>query len=110
QECVIDFGGTGYEADVRFRVEVVGDSNPAEGTAYVHTQTAILTQEQAQLYPEDSPFFAQYLQVARICEVLPGPFLSSTKLDVDGVTVTVSTRRNLCADINTGEALGGGTW
>jgi len=110
QECVIDFGGTGYAADVRFRVEVVGDSNPAEGTAYVQKQTAILTQEQAQLYPEDSPFFAQYLQVARIYEVLPGPFLMSTKLDVDGVTVTVSTRRNLCADINTGEALGGGTW
>lgn len=111
KECVIDFGGTGYLENLRFRVESVGDSNPAEGTAFVQLQAAVLTKEEAQQYPEDSPFYGQYLQVSRIYETLPGPWVYSENVDDDGVHVVTKKRRNIAANIVVREGVfTGNTW
>ncbi len=109
-ECVLDFGGDGYSQDVEFNVDAPVNGNPASGIAYVQLQIAILTREEASLYPEDSPFYAQYLQVTRIYETIPGPTFYETSLDIDGATLTTATTRKLCADISTGEVIDTGVW
>ncbi len=109
-EAVLDFGGEGYDQDVEFNVDPPINGNPAKGIAYVQPQTVILTREEAQLYPEDSPFYAQYLQVARVYETIPGPTFTETKFDSDGDEITVGTTRKLCSDITTGQAIGSGSW
>ncbi len=109
-ECVLDFGGEGYAQDVEFNVDAPVNGNPASGIAYVQPQTAILTKEEASLYPEDSPFYAQYLQVVRIYETIPGPTFNETRLDIDGAELDVATTRKLCENITTGETINGNTW
>lgn len=109
-ECVLDFGGEGYVGNVAFTVEDPIDGSPASGTAYIQPTAAILVKEEANLFPPDSEFYAQYLQVTRVYETLPGPTLYSTKLDVDGKILTVGTTRKLCADITTGEGISAGIW
>lgn len=110
-ECVLDFCGDGYTGNVAFRVDAPANGNPAEGTAFIQPASAILVKEEASLFPDDSEFYAEYLQVTRVYETLPGPTLVSTHLDEkDGVPTTVSTTRKLCADINTGESIDTGVW
>ncbi len=109
-ECVLDFGGEGYAQDVEFNVDAPVNGNPASGIAYVQPQTAILTKEEASLFPEDSPFYAQYLQVVRVYETIPGPTFYETSLDIDGATLTTATTRKLCSAISTGEDIDSGTW
>jgi hypothetical protein len=110
-EVVLDFGGEGYAQDVEFRVfpPITGDQ--ATGIAYVQPQIAILVREEASLYPPDSEFYAQYLQVTRVYETIPGPTFVSQKPDEDGMLITVSTTRKLCSDITPGEPpITGGMW
>ncbi len=109
-ECVLDFGGGGHTANVEFSVDPPVNGNPASGIAYVQPQTAILTKEEASLFPEDSPFYAQYLQVVRVYETIPGPTFNETRLDIDGAELDVATTRKLCEDITTGESINGNTW
>src|SRR6185503_11050591 len=65
-EVVLDFGGEGYAQDVEFRVFPPINGDRATGVAYVQPQIAILVREEASLYPPDSEFYAQYLQVTRV--------------------------------------------
>ncbi len=109
-ECVLDFGGEGHTANVEFNVDPPVNGNPASGIAYVQPQSAILTKEEASLFPEDSPFYAQYLQVVRVYETIPGPTFNETRLDVDGAELDVATTRKLCENITTGETINGNTW
>lgn len=109
-ECVLDFGGIGYVENAGFTVEPPIQGNPASGIGYIQPLTAILTAEQAELYPEDSEFYAQYLKVARVYETIPGPFATNTRIDDDGIVVSINSRRNLVANITNGETLVGGVW
>ncbi len=109
-EAVLDFGGEGYKQDVEFTVEDPINGNPTSGIAYIQPRSAILTKEEASLFPEDSPFYAQYLQVVRVYETIPGPTFYETSLDIDGATLTTATTRQLCSNIQTGEVIDSGTW
>ncbi len=109
-EVVLDFGGEGYEANLEFNVSPPISGTPAKGIAYVQPQKVLLTREEARLYPEDSPFYAQYLQVARVYETIPGPTFVETSLDIDGATLTTATTRGFCSEINTGEVIESGIW
>ncbi len=109
-ECVLDFGGEGYKQNVEFTVESPINGNPASGIAYIQPPTAILTKEEAGAFPEDSPFYADYLQVTRVYETIPGPTFYETSLDIDGATLTTATTRKLCSSITTGEDIDSGIW
>jgi hypothetical protein len=63
---------------------------------------AILVSEEAKQFDPTSEFYADYFNVIRVYETLPGPWTSATHIDQDG-TVTVNTRRNLATAITTGE-------
>ncbi|PYS92525.1 MAG: hypothetical protein DMF62_00525 [Acidobacteria bacterium] len=60
---------------------------------------AILVSEEAQQFPADSEYYAQYFNVIRVYETLPGPWIYTRKSDEDGNISTVAERRNLAADI-----------
>ncbi len=72
--------------------------------------SAVLTSQKKIEFPDDDPQSQEKVKVLRIYETLPGPWDESTRIDFDGVTVTVNRRRNIAADITTGESLGGGNW
>ncbi len=109
-EVVLDFGGEGYFQDVEFTVAVPISGDQATGVAYVQPQIAILVREEASLYPPDSEFYAQYLQVTRVYETIPGPTFNQTEFAEDGVIVNVATTRKLCSDITSTESIVTGTW
>src|SRR6266478_3608379 len=108
RECVVDFGGDGYTENVAFTVESPLNGIPASGISYIQPVTAILVREDASLFPEDSPFYAQYLQVVRVYETLPGPPLVSTVFDRDGVKKVVTERRVQVGTEVTDEAVAAG--
>ncbi len=109
-EAVLDFGGDGYEQDVEFHVVDPINGLPASGIAYVQPQTAILVKEEASLFPEDSPFYAQYLQVARIYETLPGPIFTKTVIDQNGDIMTETRQRVEASSITTTNVINAGVW
>ncbi len=109
-EVILDFSGEGYAQNVEFTVASPISGDAATGVAYVQPQIAILVREEAALFPPDSEFYANYLQVTRVYETIPGPTFQGTELDVDGAILTTSTTRKLCADIATGENIDSGTW
>ncbi len=109
-EAVLDFGGEGYKQDVEFTVEDPVNGNPASGIAYIQPRKAILVKEEASLFPEDSPFYAQYLQVARIYETLPGPIFTKTVIDQNGDIMTETRQRVQASSITTTNVINAGVW
>ncbi len=109
-EVILDFGGEGYAQNVEFTVASPISGDAATGVAYVQPQIAILVKEEASLFPPDSEFYAQYLQVTRVYETIPGPTFYETALDIDGAILTTATTKKLCSDIVTGEDIDSGTW
>lgn len=110
-DLVIDDGGTGYTSAPTATVDDPPIGITATGTAFIQPTSAILVAEHAELFPEDSEFFGLYFNVTRVYETMPGPTLTSTKLDEkDGVLVTMQTTRDLCSNIATTETLIGGVW
>ncbi len=110
-DLVLDDGGTGYTSAPTISVDAPPSGTTATGTAYIQPTSAVLVAEHAEKFPQDSEFFGLCLNVTRVYDTLPGPTLTTTKLDEkDGVVVDVSTTRKLCMDIVTGEDIAYGTW
>lgn len=65
---------------------------------------AILVSEEAKQFDPNSEFYADYFNVVRVYETLPGPWTTKTDIDRDGI-VNVNTRRNLAANITVGEVV-----
>lgn len=49
-------------------------------------------------------------RVLWIYEILPGPTTTTTRIDTDGATVTITTQRKVLADITTGSSVATGIW
>jgi hypothetical protein len=81
-----------------------GDPDPSG------TPRTYLVSEEAKQFPETSEFYAEYFNVIRVFETLPGPWIATTRLDPDGKVVTVNTRRQLTADAVDEEIIVGGVW
>jgi hypothetical protein len=97
-------GFTGLET-----VVISGDAGSgASATVRVQPAACVLVDEAATNNAK-APFNALYLSVARTYETLPGPWIYSTKLDEDSEVVTVAKRRNIAANITSGESVSGGT-
>lgn len=71
---------------------------------------ALLVKEDMQELPDSDPLRSRYVQVTRIFETLPGPYVSSTRLDWDGMVVTIAKRRNVLANVTPAEVLALGVW
>jgi hypothetical protein len=92
-------------------IVINGDGNGAVATPIVQPTTCYLTSQKKQELPQDDPLRNEFVRVIRTYETLPGPFIASTRLDDDGVVVTVNTRRNIAANITSGESpISGGIW
>jgi hypothetical protein len=72
--------------------------------------SALLIKEEMQELPDSDPLRSRYVQVTRIFETLPGPFLTSVNIDWDGMPVTEQRRRNVLANITEAETLVSTTW
>jgi len=68
---------------------------------------ALLVKEDMRELPDEDPLRSRYVKVVRVFETLPGPFLTSTRIDFDGMVVTEQRRKNVLANIAVGETLTG---
>jgi uncharacterized membrane protein YgcG len=93
-----------------YRVPKAGYTPLAKGTALADFPNAVLVSEEPGQFPTDSEFYAIYFSVVRVYETLPGPWVSDTLIDPDGVTVTIKKRRNLNTSITPSESLVSGVW
>jgi hypothetical protein len=101
--------GSGYTSAPT--VVFSGPGTGAAATAAIQPPTALLVKEETtKLDTEDPQLASLFHKIHRVYEVLPGPFVATTRLDIDGVVVTVNTRRNLTANITSSETLISGTW
>ncbi len=79
-----------------------------KGTALDDFPGAILVSEEAQQFPQTSEYFANYFNVIRVYETLPGPILTSTEFERDGIKKVVTKQRMLATVVVTEEDLTGG--
>lgn len=95
-EFVITNGGLGYGTAPTFTVAAPTSGTTATGTAFIQPTTAILVAEEAQLYPQESEYYALYFNVLRIYQTLPGPVLTSKRVG-DGAQglITTNTKQEL---------------
>jgi hypothetical protein len=70
----------------------------AAGSEDPNFSGAFLVSEEAKQFEPTSEFYANYFNVVRVYETLPGPYIPETKLSDDGVT-TISTRKNKTSDV-----------
>lgn len=63
------------------------------------TPNLYLVSEEAKQFPETSEFFADYFDVIRVFETLPGPYTCTTQVNEEEKVVTVCTRRNLVTNV-----------
>lgn len=77
---------------------ITGDGTGATATARVQP-TAKLSSQEKQEFPQDSPWNLDWIQVARVYETLPGPYLPFRRYD-DHLGKIMGTRR---AVVNTGQ-------
>jgi hypothetical protein len=105
---VITNEGTGVVATDT--IVINGDGSGAVAIPIVQPTTCYLTSQKKQELPQDDPLRNEFVRVIRPYETLPGPFIASTRLDEDGVVVTVNTRRNIAANIISDETLVGVDW
>jgi hypothetical protein len=89
---------------------ITGDGAGAVVTPIVQGSSCYLTTQKKQEIGGDDPLKNEFVRVIRTYETLPGPFIATTKLDEDGVVVTVNTRRNIAANITSAETLAIGVW
>jgi hypothetical protein len=69
-----------------------------KGSQDPNFEGAFLVSEEAKQFEPTSEFYANYFNVVRVYETLPGPYIPETKLSDDGVT-TISTRKNKTSDV-----------
>jgi hypothetical protein len=94
-------------------ISITGDGTGAAATAVIQPASAVLVKEDVEKITEDigeirfgwheQMLGGTYVKVTRVYETLPGPFVESTRIDPDGIVVTITTRRNIAADIVSGE-------
>lgn len=97
--------GTGYTSAPA--VSIPGGSG-ASITALIQLQTATLTKEDET--PAEEPYDGYFVRVRRTWTTLPGPIITTTRIDEDGVTVTVTHQLMAVGDIVTTEDLATGIW
>jgi hypothetical protein len=108
---VITDEGSGYDSDSPPAVTI---NSPNDGgavlTAIMQDKSAVLTSQKKVELADDDPLGFEKVRIIRVYETLPGPFDYSTRLDPDGVVVAIGTRRNIAADINSGESANSNIW
>jgi hypothetical protein len=109
-EIVITNGGSGYTSAPTVTVAAPASGSTATAVAAIQPTGAVLVQEYAEPMPDGAQEENLFWNVTRIYQVLPGPWIYSTKLDPDNKVVTIKHRDNIASAITSGEALSSGTW
>lgn len=112
QSVVLNMGGSGYTPTPTVSI-VSATGAGAVLIANLQPQTAVLVAQKKQEFPEDHPLSLEYVKVTMVYETLPGPFITTYRVDDDGFTVTVKRRHNLQTAIDAispKETLVTGTW
>lgn len=105
---VLTNSGTGYTSAPTVIVSGLAGGSGDVIAALIQPQTALLVDETET--PAEEPYAGYFVRVTRTWKTIPGPLISTTRLDDDGVTVTTSRQLKKISDITTSEAVTTGVW
>lgn len=97
---VVEEEGEGY--DSTSGIQIIGDGTDADAQLLVQPPSAILTSQKKVELPDGDFYSHEFVQVLRVWEILPGPWLPETRYDDDLGPIQMRRR----AVLNTGQ-LGG---
>lgn len=78
-DWIVTNQGTGVTSGAA--LTITGDGTGATATARIQPATAVLTHQEKKELPNDSPHSHDWVQIIRVYEILPGPWLPFTRWD-----------------------------
>ena len=81
-------------------IVITGDGAGATAISRIQPVSAILIGQKKQEFPDDHPLRNEFVRVTRLYETIPGPFITTSRVDDDGKTITVRRRHNLQSAID----------
>jgi len=79
--AVIEKEGEGFDVGTQLTIE--GNGSGATGTPLIQPAQAILTSQKKLEFPDDDPRSNEFVRVLSVYEVLPGPWVSFTRYDIN---------------------------
>lgn len=91
-------------------ITIIGDGQDSEAIAITQPVGCVLTAQKKEELPDQDPLQHELVKITRVYETLPGPWIYSTRIDLDGVLVTTKTRRQVADFIDDEDEILGGEW
>lgn len=91
-------------------ITIIGDGTNATALAVSQPVGCVLTQQSKQELNNDDPVSHEMVQIARVYETLPGPWIYSVRIDKDGALVNAKTRRQVADFITDDDQILAGFW
>lgn len=91
-------------------ITIIGDGQDSEAIAITQPVGCVLTAQKKEELPDQDPLQHELVKITRVYETLPGPWIYSTRIDLDGALVTTKTRRQVADFITDEDELLGGVW
>jgi hypothetical protein len=76
-------------------ITIIGDGQDSSAIAVTQPVGCVMTAQKKEELPQDDPTQHELVRVTRVYETLPGPWIYSTRIDKDGMLVTLKTRRQV---------------
>jgi hypothetical protein len=91
-------------------ITIIGDGQDSSAIAVTQPVGCVLTAQKKEELPEDSPLSHELVKVTRVYETLPGPWIETTRFDVDGMIIKSKTRRQVADFITDSDLILNGEW
>lgn len=91
-------------------ITIIGDGQDSSAIAVTQPVGCVLTSQKKEELPDDSPLSHELVKVTRVYETLPGPWITSTRVDKDGMLVTSKVRRQVADFITDEDKILNGEW
>ncbi len=91
-------------------ITIIGDGQDSSAIAVTQPVGCVLTAQKKEELPEDSPLSHELVKVTKVYETLPGPWIETTRFDVDGMIVKSKTRRQVADFITDSDLILNGEW
>jgi uncharacterized protein YebE (UPF0316 family) len=91
-------------------ITIIGDGQDSSAIAVSQPIGCVLTAQKKEELQDADPQQHEFVRVTRVYETLPGPWIYSTRIDKDGMIVTLKTRRQVADFITDSDEVLGGEW
>lgn len=91
-------------------ITIIGDGQDSSAIARAQPVGCVLTSQTKKEQDDSDPLQHELVEVIRVYETLPGPWITTTEMDKDGMIVTSKTRRQIKDFITDKDQILNGEW